>query len=53
MPASGRVEFIDRVNTQKPDQRAQSGAATQKPNQTPAQPRYTITWQTDGTYVKT
>lgn len=53
MPASGRVEFVDKVNTQKPDQRATSGKATQKPNQVPSQPRKTLTWQTDGTVVIT
>jgi len=53
MPASGRVEYVDTVNEQKPDQTAQSQLATQKPNQVPSQPKKTLTWQTDGTCVIT
>jgi hypothetical protein len=53
MPASGRVEYVDTVNEQKVDQTAQSQLATQKPNQACAQPKKTLTWQTDGTCVIT
>ena len=53
MPASGRVEFVDTINEQKPDQTAQSQLATQKPNQVPSQAKKTLTWQTDGTCVIT
>jgi hypothetical protein len=53
MPASGRVEYVDKINEQLVDQTAQSQTATQKPNMVPAQPKKTITWQTDGTSVIT
>ena len=53
MPASGRIEYVDTVNEQKPDQTAQSQLATQLPNQVPALPKKTLTWQTDGTCVIT
>lgn len=53
MAASGRVEYVDTVNEQLPDQTAQSQLATQKPNQVPSQPKKTLTWQTDGTCVIT
>jgi len=53
MPDSGRYEYVDRVNTQKPDQKALSGKACQKPNQVPSQPRKQLAWQTDGTVVIT
>jgi hypothetical protein len=53
MPANGRIEYVDTINEQKPDQTAQSQLATQKPNQAAAQPKKTVTWQTDGTAVIT
>ena len=53
MPPSGRVEYVDTVNEQKPDQTAQSQLATQKPNQVPSQPKKTITWNTDGSATVT
>jgi predicted dinucleotide-utilizing enzyme len=50
---SGRVEFVDTINEQKPDQTAQSQLATQKPPMSMTQPKKTLTWQTDGTCVIT